>query len=236
MGLALFIAAGCGLWADELDTGTVDDGYFHPDEWGFEAWGYYDGQTLGEFQFNDGSSSAIPAYVLVNLRQGGLSCGWIGALTVEGAAALDADQWVGFTVSLDMTWTDCEDLDPQEWGAGHPDAVLGGLSMGLAWKDMTDDLDQQIQNYVGPDNPAYEQQYVDYAFTQILGLQDPDSLAWTAFDVGPAFTYLTDEAGVLAATPDGLVSVLREDDLLEGVVSGASLVPRPLSEITPFIF
>ncbi|GEM_PF-3452950 len=240
LGMALWLSllvacpgSGGGWWSDTGQPEPTDD-YFHPTEYAFEAWGYYDGDTLGEFKYYANSSGAVPAYMAIYLLGPGLMCTWIGAMEIEGLATLDEAQWAGFAVSLSMTETDCTDLDPEEWGSTAPTAVLDGLFLAIGWKDLTPEIDEEIQAYVGSEGWTYEKEYEDHAFTQMLGLYDPTSGAWTAHDVGPAFTYLTDEDGTLNLTVGELKKIERTDELQVGVLSGFTLETRPLSEITPF--
>ncbi len=240
MALLLSLLVGCpGLtgdpWWEDPDTGDwVDDGYFHPQDYALEVWGYYDGETIGEFQFYGNNSGKVPAYVAIYLLGPGLMCTWIGAISVEGLAQLDDEQWAGFAVSLSMTETDCDNLDPEEWGATNPTPILDDLYLGLAWKDLTAEIDADIQDFVGREGWTYEQEYEDHAYTQILGLWDPDTTRWSAHDVGPAFTYKTEEDGTLNLVAGELKKLERSDELLVGVLSGYTLDARPISEITPF--
>ena len=222
-------------WGSEPeDTGPERDGWFHPREWAFEAWAYYDGETLDGFRYYENSSGSLPPYVAVYLLGTSLMCTWIGAVQVEGLVTLDEEQWAAYAVSLSMTETDCDNLDPSEWGAVDPTPVLDGLLLGLGWKDLTDEVDDAIKEVVGRSGWTYEKEYEDMAFTQVLGLFDEETGTWTAHDVGPAFTYVTSEDRVLDTQIGELRKMDRGDDLELGVVSGYTLAARPLSEITPF--
>ena len=116
MSLLLSLMLGCpGVgsgWWSESDTVVVTDPYFQPTEWAFEAWGYYDGDTLGEFRYYGNNSGSVPAFMAIYLLGPGLSCSWVGAMQVEGGVSLDDEQWEAFVVSLSMTETDCDELDP----------------------------------------------------------------------------------------------------------------------------
>lgn len=238
MALWVSLLLGCpatsgGRWGQETEP-APSDGWFHPTEWAFEAWGYYDGETLGEFRYYGNSSGAVPAYMSIYLLGPGLMCTWIGAIQVEGLAPMQDEQWAGFAVSLSMTETDCDRLDPEEWGATNPSPLLDGLFLGLGWKDLTVDMEDQILDHVGSEGWTWEKEYEDSAFTQLLGLYDQHTGTWASHDVGPAFTYLTSEDGVLDLALGELKKVARGDSLQTGVVSGFTLSPRPISEITPF--
>jgi hypothetical protein len=232
--LALLLGCPGGFGNDDPDAVVAEDPYFRPTDWAFETWGFYDGETLGEFRFYENSSGAVPAYTVIYLLGPGVMCRWIGITQIEGLAELDDDQWAGFAVSLTMTETDCTNLDPSVWGASNPNQVLDGLFLGIGWKDLTEDLDREIQEWVGREGWTYEKEYEDHAYTQMLGLYDVTTGAWTSHDVGPAFTYVTSEEGVLDLTIGELLKVERGDELLDGVLSGFSLEARPISEITPF--
>lgn len=223
-----------GGWWNDPEPVEPTDPYFRPTEYAFEAWGFYDGETLGEFKYYGNNSGAVPAYMAIYLLGPGLMCTWIGAMHVEGQAVLDDEQWAGFAVSLSMTETDCDGLDPSEWGASNPTAVLDDMFLAVGWKDLTDDLDEQILDYVGTEGWTYEKEWEDHAFTQLLGIYDPESGSWESHDVGPAFTYLTADDGTLDLTVGELHKVERGEDLLVGVLSGFTLESRPISEITPF--
>ncbi len=183
--LALGCTGGPGdTGQDSGDWTSSGEHYFEPVGFFVETYAAYDGERLDEFTLdpNDPASTLPPVMMITfaearyfgdSANRENYSCSWFGVMNVEGLDTLDDPElWAGYAISLTFLETDCDDMDPWEWGERTPTTMLESAFLGVGYREMSSDFEAVIKDQVAESGLRWAQDWEPYVFTMVMGLWD----------------------------------------------------------------
>ncbi len=128
------------------------------------------------------------------------TCAWYGSPIANGYDDLSQGDhlWIGWDLSLQYLSTDCDNFDPEIWGANTPTDAIESMAFGFGFGPTTEEFQADVENNWGVD---WETDWEPYVFSGYVAFwsEDDDALvgsetnyAWN-FEVDGDFTVLTEE-------------------------------------------